>query len=197
MRRVWSLAAIMCIHLAAAPVVQAAEHGEAGKPSLFAGDLGNAIWTLVIFFVLLVVLRKFAWKPLLKALQDREKYIHESLASAKRDRESAEARLKEYEQRLAQARTEAGAVIDEARRDAENVKRKLEDDARKSAEGIAERAKREINLARDTALKELYEQSARLAMNMASQVLQRQLTPEDHQRLVRDALSKLPGGSEN
>ena len=194
-KRLWILAAGWS--LALAQLALAAEgHGEE-KPSLFGGDLGNAIWTLVIFFLLLVVLAKFAWKPLLTALQDREKFIRESLDSAKRDREAAEARLKEYEQRLAKAREEAGAVIDEARRDAENVKRRLEDEARRSAEDIANRATREIGVARDTALKELYEKSAAMAMEMAGQVLQRQLTPEDHQRLVRDALSKLPGGSEN
>jgi len=177
-------------------VAQAAEeHGAAGheevSPNLFGGDLGNAIWTLLIFFLLLVVLGKFAWKPLLSALQNREKFIRESLEIAKRDREQAEARLKEYEQRLMKAHEEASAIVDEGRRDAEVVKRRIEEEARQSSEAVLERAKREIGLARDTAVKELYEQSAQLAMEMAGSVLKRQLAPEDHQRLVQDALTEL------
>src|SRR6476661_4907415 len=94
------------------------EHAEAAgghetSPNLFSGDLGNAIWTLVIFFLLLAVLGKFAWKPLLTALQNREKFIRESLETAKRDREAAEARLKEYEARLAKAHDEANTIVEE------------------------------------------------------------------------------------
>src|SRR5580765_7647146 len=93
---VTSQLAIAQIALAAEEHAEAAGGHEA-SPSLFSGDLGNAIWTLVIFFLLLGVLGKFAWKPLLSVLQNREKFIQESLASAKHDREAAEARLKEYE----------------------------------------------------------------------------------------------------
>ena len=90
-------------------------------------------------------------------------------------------------------------MVEEGRRDAEVVRRKIEEDARSSAEAIAERAKREIGIARDTALRELHEQSAQLAMTMAGSVLKRQLSPEDHHRLVQDALAELGerGISEN
>ncbi len=179
----------------------AAEHaGDASeaKPSLFAGDLGNAIWTLAIFFLLLFVLGKFAWNPLLRALQNREQFIRESLAAAKRDREGAEARLREYEQRIQKAHEQAAAIVEESRRDAEVVKRRLEEEARQSAEEMLERAKREIGIARDTALKDLYEQSAGLATTLAGSVLKRQLTSEDQQALVRDAMAALhQKGSEN
>lgn len=170
-----------------------AQHGggHEAAPSLFAGDLGNAIFTLLIFLLVLVVLGKFAWGPLLAALQKRETFIRESLELAKRERETAEARLHEYEQRLLKAREEASAIVDEGRRDAEAVKRRMEEDARKSTEATIERAKREIGLAKDTAVKELYEQSAQLAMEMASNVLKRQLSTEDHHRLVQDALTEL------
>ena len=159
--------------------------------SIFAGNLGNAIWTLLIFFLVLLVLGKYAWKPILAGLQRREAFIRESLESAKRDREDAEARLKQYEEKLTAARDEAASIVDEGRRDAGVVKRKIEEDARASAEAMLDRAKREIGVARDTALRDLYEQSAGLAMNMATTVLKRQLSPEDHQRLVSDALSEL------
>ena len=74
--------------------------GEA-KPTLFSGDLGNIFWSLITFFTVLFVLGKFAWKPILGALQGREEFIRSSLEHAKTDREAAESRLKEYEARLA------------------------------------------------------------------------------------------------
>lgn len=165
--------------------------GEGGQPNLFGGDLGNLIWTLVIFLAVLFILGRFAWKPLLSGLQHREKFIHDSLASARRDREEAEARLKELTAGLENARQEAGMIVDEGRRNAEAVKRRIEDDARRNAEALIERAKREIGIARDTALRDLHEESAKLAMEMAGAVLKRQLTPEDHRRLVGEALAKL------
>ncbi len=179
------------LHLLAANLALAQEHAEHETPSLFGGDLGNAVWTLIIFFLVLAVLSKFAWGPLLAALQKREKFIQESLAAAKRSREEAEARLREYEERLLKAREEASRIVEEGRRDAEVVKRRIEEEARKAAEASLERAKREIGIARDTALKELYVEAAELVTNLAGTVLRRQLTPGDHQRLVQEALAEL------
>jgi F-type H+-transporting ATPase subunit b len=183
----------LAANAAFAAVALGAEHEGAAEaePSLFGGDLGNAIWTLVIFFLLLVVLGKFAWKPLLSALQNREKFIRDSLETARRDRESAEARLHEYEQRLAKAQGEATALIEEARREAEAAKRRFEEEARKSGERMVEKAKRDIGSARDEAIKDLYAQSADLAVNVARNVIKRELTPEDQQRLIREAMSEL------
>ena len=133
-----------------------AAEAEGGEPSLFSGDIGNSVWTILIFVLVLIILGKFAWGPILKNLQARESFIHEALAKAKRDRDEAEARLKEYEERLATARAEATAIVDEGRRDAEVVKRKIEADAKHEADKMIERARREIHLATDAATSELY-----------------------------------------
>lgn len=159
--------------------------------SPFAGNLGNAIWTLSIFLIVLAVLRKFAWGPILAGLQRREQFIHESLSSAKRDREAAEARLQEHEQRLLAAREEASKIVEEGRRDGESVKRKIEEDARLAGDEMIERARREIGVARDTAMRDLYERSADLATNVAGTILRRQISGEDHAQLVREALDEL------
>lgn len=190
-----SQSVLPAILLAGMAVPVLASEGE--SPSLFGGDLGNVVWTLAIFILVLVVLGKFAWKPLLSGLQRREKFIHDSLASAKRDRDEAEARLKELTEKLDRARQEASAIVDEGRRDAEAVKKRIEDEARRNGEAMIERAKREIGVARDTALRDLHEESAKLAMEMAGTVLKRQLNPEDHRRLVGEALARLKeqGGS--
>lgn len=189
-----ALFALAGLAMALPALAQEAEHG-AEAPSLFAGDLGNSVWTLVIFLIVLVVLGKFAWGPILKTLQSRESFIREALESAKRDREAAEARLKEYEQKLAASRAEATAIVEEGRRDAEVVKRRIEAAAKEEADKTIERAKREIQIATDTATKELYTLSAKLATQLAAQVIGRELSPQDHQRLISQAIDGMNGAT--
>ena len=165
------------------------EGGE--QPSLFTGDLGNILWSLVTFIAVLAVLGKFAWKPILGALKKREDFIRDSLEQAKRDRQESEARLKEYTDKLAEARAEATAIVDEGRRDAEVVKRRIEEDARGEAAATLERAKREIGVATDTAVKELYSLSAKLATDVASRVIRKELDPKEHERLIADSIEEL------
>lgn len=178
--------------LTAALPAWASEGGEPG--GVFAGDIGNALWTLVIFAVVIFVLGKFAWRPILDGLTAREKFIRTALEDAQRDRVEAEARLKEYVDKLNAARSEATAIVDEARRDADVVKRRIEEDASAEAAKIVERAKREIGLARETAVKELYSLSAKLTTDLAGKILRREINPRDHERLIRDSIDKLAGG---
>ena len=176
--------------LAAAPAFAAEAEGHAtGGP--FEGNIGVALWTLVIFAVVIFVLGRFAWGPILGGLQAREKFIRESLESAKRDREAAEARLKEYTDKLVAARGEATAIVDEGRRDADEVKRRIEAEARNEANLLIERARREIDIAKETAVKELYIQAAQLTTRAASKVLRREIQPSDHERLIRDSMREL------
>jgi F-type H+-transporting ATPase subunit b len=186
-RALFALVALALAMPAIPALAAEAEHG-GEAPSLFAGDLGNSFWTLLIFVVVLVVLGKFAWGPILNTLQARESFIHEALAAAKRDRDEAEARLREYEARLAQARAEATAIVEEGRRDAIVVKQRIEEDAQREADKRLERAKREIQIATETATKELYLLSARLATDMAGKMIGRELTPQDHERPIAESL---------
>jgi F-type H+-transporting ATPase subunit b len=191
------LAAFLSLVIAVPALAAEAEHAEGGSPNLFSGDVGNAIWTLVIFLLVVFVLGKFAWGPILNTLQTRESFIRQALESAKHDREAAEARLKEYEQKLAASRAEATAIVDEGRRDAEVVKRRVEATAKEEADKTIERAKREIQIATDTATKELYTLSAKLATQLAAQVIGRELSPQDHQRLISQAIDGIDGAGRN
>jgi F-type H+-transporting ATPase subunit b len=191
-RALFLLAALTTMAL---PALAAEGAGEA-PPSLFAGDIGNSVWTILIFGLVLAVLAKYAWGPILSTLQARESFIHEALAKAKRDRDEAEARLKQYEERLAGARAEASAIVEEGRRDADVVRHRIEAVAKAEADKMVERARREIHLATVTATRELYELSARLATSMAEHVLRRELTPEDHERLISDAIEAIGGERE-
>jgi F-type H+-transporting ATPase subunit b len=170
----------------------AAEGGEGGVTP-FAGDFGNALWTLAIFGIVLFVLGKFAWGPILKGLQAREKFIHDSLAAAQHERQEAEARLREYQERLVGARAEATAIVDESRRDAEAVRRRIEEEAQAEATRIVERARREIGIAKETAVKDLYSLAARMTTGAAAKILEREINPQDHERLIRDSIAELAG----
>jgi F-type H+-transporting ATPase subunit b len=182
------LAILATMWAGAARLASAAEGGES---NLFAGDLGNFVWTLLIFLVVLFFLGRFAWGPLLSTLQERERFIRESLEQAKSDREAAELRLAEYEEKLHEARAEATAIVDEGRRDAEAVKRRIEEEAREETEKMVARARREIGIAKQTALKELYSVTASLATRAASKIVRQELKPEDHERLIAESIAEL------
>lgn len=189
MRETMTRAAVVATALALVTVPAFAAGDE--SPSLFAGDLGNAIWTLAIFLGLLFVLGKFAWGPILDGLQQREDFIRDSLAKARDDRDAAEARLGEYEGILAKARAEATAIVEEGRRDAEVLRAKIEEDAKTEASKQIERAQREIRLATETATKELYTLSGTLATDIASRIVGRELDTKDHQRLIADSIAEI------
>jgi F-type H+-transporting ATPase subunit b len=188
-----ALAAAVAAAFAAAPAL-AAEPGAPGGP--FEGNVGNALWTLVIFGLVVWVLGKFAWKPILKGLNDRETFIRAALEQAKRDREEAAERLREYHDKLVTARSEATAIVDEARRDADLARRQIEEEAKAEARAAIERARREIALAQESATKELYSLAARLSTSVAARVLEREIDPADHERLIRDSIARL-GRPEN
>jgi len=181
--------------LAMAVPAMAEEAAGEGSPNLFAGDLGNVFWTVLIFALVLAVLGKFAWGPILNTLQSRESFIHEALAKAKHDRDAAEARLREYEERLASARAEATAIVEEGRRDADVVRRKIEADAKHEADKMIDRARREIQIATVTATRELYDLSAKLATGMAARVIGRELSAQDHERLIAEAIDGITDGA--
>lgn len=188
-RMTTALAALAAVLLAAP--IRASEGGASGGP--FEGDIGTALWTLIIFGLVVFVLGKFAWKPILHGLSSREAFIRTSLEQARKDRDEAEARHKEYAEKLLGARHEATAIIDEARRDAEAVRRKIEEEGRVEAAAALERAKREIGIAKETAIKDIYVLAATLSTRIAGRVLDREISPQDHERLIREAIAELAG----
>ncbi|MEM8963608.1 MAG: F0F1 ATP synthase subunit B [Acidobacteriota bacterium] len=173
----------------AAPVLAAPSEG--GGDNIFAGDVGNILWTLVIFGLVLFVLGKFAWGPMVAMLQEREDRVYNWMAEAKSKHDEAASRLAKYEDILAEARAEATAIVDEGRRDADQTRIRVETEAAEEAERRLERAKREIKIAEETAIKNLYDTSASLATRIAGDIVSRELTADDHERLIREAIADL------
>ena len=153
-------------------------------------DPDLALWTLGVFVVLLAVLWKFAWGPILAGLEKREHAIAHEIADAKHQHEEANALVAKYESRLAAAGDEVRALLDEGRRDAEQAKQAILAEAKSAAEAERLRALREIESATDGALRSLAERSAQLAVELAGKIVRRNLTSADHARLVDEAVEK-------
>jgi F-type H+-transporting ATPase subunit b len=152
---------------------------------------GLMVWTIVTFVFVLFVLWKFAWKPLLGALENRERTIRESVEGAQKLKDDAQRLMEEYQKQLQRAHEEARAVVDEGRRDAEALKKEINDKARAESQEMIERAQREIGLARDAAVDQLRREAVMLSVDMAAKVIKRKLDAKDHQELVRGALQEL------
>lgn len=172
----------------AAPAL-ASEAG--GEPSIFAGSIGNFVFTLIIFGAVIYILSKTAWRPILNVLHERERTIRDALESARKEREEATRLLAEYQAQLERARADASAIVEEGRRDADVVRRRLQEEARAEADALLERARREIGLATDTAVKELYDKTAELSVQIAVRVLGKELSREEHRRLVSESLEQM------
>lgn len=163
------------------------------KPEEFRSDL--AIWTFVVFLLLLAVLWKFAWGPISAGLEKRERAIHDHLAAAERSHDQAKAMLAEYERKLESAANEVRAILDEARRDAEQTKQQILVEAKAGADAERQRSLRDVEAATDAALKLIAEHGANLAVELAGKIVGAKLSPADHSRLIADAMSKFPASS--
>lgn len=174
--------------------VPAAAQEAAGGLNPFSGNVGNAIWTLVIFLLVLVVLGKFAWGPVLRLLQDREEFIHRALSDAKRDRQDADTKLKDISARLHASHAEAAALIDQARRDASRLRDDLRQRAQAEAETILQNARRQIQLETQRAVQQIRHEAVDLSVMIASKIIQKNLSKDDNDRLIDDALKQVDGG---
>jgi F-type H+-transporting ATPase subunit b len=158
------------------------------NPLTFKADL--AIWTFVVFLILLLVLWRFAWGPIADGLQKRESGIAEDIAGAARINEEAKQLLADYQQKLDHAADDVRQLLEQARRDATDISRQIVEKARSEAEGEHQRALREIERATTAALKELAERSATLAVDLAGRIVSSRLDPRAHSELIRQAVER-------
>lgn len=167
--------------------------GHAGAntdPAQVKGDL--AIFSAVVFLLLVIILRKFAWGPIAAGLEKREGHIAHEIAGAEKANHEAKALLADYQKKLDAAQLEVRGILDEARRDAENAKQATVAEARAEAAAEGARVMRDIEAAKDAAMRELATVAADQALALAGKLLQQKLQPADHARLIDDALAKFP-----
>ncbi len=168
-----------------------AAEGHEQKPGIFSWALDLGIWTLVVFLLLVFILRRFAWGPMLEGLKKREDTIRAAVEEAKHARAETVRETAEFKAKMDEAYAEIPKMMDEARRDAQVLAEEMRGRAHTEIQADRQRLRREIETARDQALKELQEFAANLATQISSKVLRRALTVDDHRRLVDEALTDL------
>lgn len=175
----------------------AAGHGDAHAKAPLLPDPTSretqlqALWVIIIFVVLLVVLYKFAWKNVLAGLKSREDRIRRDIADAEAARAKAEATLRDYNTQLATAEGQIREMLAKAQADGERIAANLRTTAQTESEEIKNRANREIEAAKDQALAEVYEQTANLATSVAEKILRRNLNADDQRDLVSRSLEQV------
>lgn len=159
------------------------------------GGLIDLNWSLLVqvlnFLILLVVLYRFAYKPLVATLEGRTATIKQQLAEAQAAREQAQRQAAEFEARLREGQAEAQAVRERALREARELRERLAAEARQEAARLLESARAEIAQDVRRAKSELRAEVGTLAVEIAERLIQKSLRDEDHQRLVQEALARM------
>jgi F-type H+-transporting ATPase subunit b len=154
-------------------------------------DPGLFIWTILVFLGLLFLLRKIAWKPLLEALDGRQAAIRKSLDDAQLAKQELERLQQESGQIVRQARIEADSIISKSRGDAERLREEMRQKAKADSEAIVKNAERQIQLETTRALQQIRHEAIDLSVMIASKIIQRNLTKEDNERLIDEALKQV------
>lgn len=169
-------------------------HGNASESLYEAVDFREdmAIFTAIVFLLLVLGLYLAAWKPIMEGLEKREHTIVGNIQAAERANAEAQVRLKEYEAKLAAASEEATRMVANARKDAEAAGERIIAAAQEEAVRQRERAIADIDAAKRTALSELATKSTDVAMALAQRIVGREVKAADHQNLIQDMLAQLP-----
>lgn len=153
---------------------------------------GLIVWTIVTFLVVLLVLKRTVWKPLLSALDERETRIREALEGADKARQDAQSTLEEHQQLLAGAEAETRQIIAEAREAAEKVRQGIVEEARSEAQQTVEQARRIIETEKTAALSELRREVADLAVQAAGAIIDANMDADRNRKLVDDLIGQVP-----
>ena len=154
-------------------------------------DPGLFIWTILTFLLLLMVLAKFAWKPLLEMLDERQKSIDDSLLSAEKARLELAGINKESEAILSKSRTQAQTIVVDAKSAADKLKEDIVSKAKEEADGQLKKAKNQISVEKDRALLEIRQEVVELSITVAEKIIKKNLSKDDNASIIEDSLNKL------
>ena len=154
-------------------------------------DPGLYIWTIATFLVLVGLLAKFAWRPLLAALEQRQDAIRRSLDDVRQAKQDLERVHAESAKILAQARTEADSIVSATRADVNAFREEMRQKARADADGIVKNAERQIEQETARALQQIRHEAVDLSVSIASKLLQRNVSKDDNARLIEDAFKQI------
>lgn len=154
-------------------------------------DPGLFFWTIFTFLILLGLLARFAWRPLLAALESRQATIRKSLDDAEAARQQLEQAQQNAEATMRQARVEADAILSDTRSAAATLREQMRQEAQTEAQALVANAERQIQLERDRALAEVRREAVDVSLAIASKLIQRNITREDNEALIDDALKQV------
>jgi F-type H+-transporting ATPase subunit b len=186
--------ALACSAVAAVPAPLSAAGGEGG--GLFDINPGLSIWATVVFLVLLGILWKFAWGPLLQAVDAREDRIQTALDDSAEARDEAKRLLEEHRAQLADARRQANELVAEGKAAGQRLRAEIEEKARSEAQSIVESARGEIARERDQAITELRREAVDLALAAAGKLLDAKMDAPQDRALVVSYLDSVSKGAE-
>jgi len=152
---------------------------------------GLYIWTIITFLLLFFLLAKFAWKPLLKMLEDRENFIKSSLDDAEKAKEELERLNEESELIISKARSEAQSILSEGKSAAEKIKEQTIADAKEQSDKIINDAEKQIRTHKEKAMSEIKEEMVDISLSIAEKLISKNLSIEENKSLIEDSLEKV------
>jgi F-type H+-transporting ATPase subunit b len=169
----------------------AAAAEEEGGSFLVTPSVGLMIWTLLAFGITLYLLNKLAFPRIAEALDKRRKAIEESIEHAERTKVEADQLLEEYRARLREAREQAEDIVARARKAADGLTDESKAQARQQREELMEATRRDIEAETRRAIDEIRKEVADLTVLATEKVTRKSLTPDDHRRLIEEALTEV------
>jgi F-type H+-transporting ATPase subunit b len=162
----------------------AAAHEAQGGGNLFSGSFADSLWTVVAFVTLALVLTKVAWKPMLQALDARQNHIAQQIKTAEDSRQKAERMLDDYKR-------QGQNTIQQAAQEAQRHHQQTIEQTREEVLAMRRRAHEEIESARAIAVEELWKQTGEIVLRVGTEVLGRVVSPQDNQRLIDEAVTRI------
>tara|TARA_B100000959_G_scaffold233522_1_gene250994 strand:- start:153 stop:650 length:498 start_codon:yes stop_codon:yes gene_type:complete len=159
--------------------------------SLVQLDPGLFIWTILTFLVLLTVLAKFAWRPLLKMLKDRENFIKSSLEDAEKAQAELARLNAEGEEIINKARSEAQTILAEGKSAASKLKDETLNAAKDQAKSILTEAEKQIRVEKDKAIEEIKSEVVDLSLSVAAKLIKKNISREDNHALIDESLKNV------
>jgi F-type H+-transporting ATPase subunit b len=152
---------------------------------------GLMVWTIVAFVICLIVLKRYAFGPVQKVIDDRRDRIRESIEEADRAREEARGLLEEHRKLIGQAKSEAESILAEARKIADSQRERMRAEVEEDRQRRLEETQRQIDQATQQALGEIRREVASLSLIAAEKITRKSLTDDDQRRLIDEALSEI------
>jgi F-type H+-transporting ATPase subunit b len=176
---------VLLLVLLAGSYAIASEGGAAAEEQgIFSGTLADSLWTLIAFFVLLAILTKFAWKPLVAQLQARQDYIKQQIDTAEASRKNAEALLDQYKQQGVE-------IVNKLTAQAQLLEKEMVSKAGDEVAQMKRRAQADIEYARIAASQQMWQEAEDMLLALSGEIVGRAVTHEDNLRLLYESIEKL------